>query len=378
MAPRMLAFITVLFLAGAVAVGLQGQVAPRAGEPDASIVGIINEMRRAERLPGIAVVVARSTGEPWVHVDGERRAGKGDPIAAADHMRLGSLTKGITATMIGALVEQKRMTMETTIGQTFPELSAKMQPGYSKVTVRQLLTHSSGVPTYTSLQLLRILLGLPGTGPEQRSAFVGGVLAQQPRFEAGTRQEYSNAGPSIAGAMAERITGTPYQQLVQDLIFAPLGGHAAFTNPGVETTPQPWGHIRPASGALVEVSPASRAYTVPFAIEPAGGMALTPHDYGRFLQLHLRGLKGRDDVLKAATIQELHKRVAMGWSVTQRDGVESHEHSGSYAVYVAFTTLQPGRDLAIGVFTNAGGDQALKDAVARLAFQIAARLSGAQ
>jgi CubicO group peptidase (beta-lactamase class C family) len=374
----MRAFLSVLLLAGLIAVGLQGQVAPRVSEPDAAIATIINEMRRAERLPGIAVVVTRSTGEPWVHVDGERRAGKGDPITSSDRMRLGSLTKGITATMIGALVERQRMTFEATIGQTFPELSAKMQPGYRNVTLRQLLTHASGVPTYTSLQLLRILLGLPGTGPEQRYTFVGGVLAQRPRFEAGTKHEYSNAGPSIATAMAERITGTPYQQLVQNLVFGPLGGHAAFTNPGAET-PQPWGHIRPLSGALVEVSPTSRAYTVPFAIEPAGGIALTPHDYGRFLQLHLRGLKGRDDALTAVMIQELHKRgSAMGWSVTRRDGVESHEHSGSYAVYMAFTTLQPERDLAIGVFTNAGGDQTLKDAVSRLAFQIAARLSGAQ
>jgi CubicO group peptidase (beta-lactamase class C family) len=126
----------------------------------------------------------------------------------------------------------------------------------------------------------------------------------------------------------------------------------------------------------VEISPANLAYTVPLAIEPAGGMTLTPHDYGRFLQLHLRGLTGRDDVLKAATIQGLHKRgSAMGWSVMPRDGVESHEHSGSYAADVAFTTLQPERDLAIGVFTNVGGGQDLKDAVARLAFQIAARLS---
>ena len=61
-------------------------------------------------------------------------------------------------------------------------------------------------------------------------------------------------------------------------------------------------------------------------------------DYARFLQLHLRGLRGRDDILKATTIQALHGRVApdnpalgsaMGWAVMPRDGVESHEHVGS-------------------------------------------------
>ena len=73
-------------------------------------------------------------------------------------------------------------------------------------------------------------------------------------------------------------------------------------------------------------------------------------DYGRFLQLHVRGLRGRDDVLKATTIQDLHRRVApnnpalgfvMGWTVMTRDGVESHEHVGGYGACVAYATISP-------------------------------------
>ena len=67
-------------------------------------------------------------------------------------MHLGSLTKAITATVIGALAEQERMTLDTTIGQAFPELSAKMQPAYRDVSVRQLLTHSGGIPPYRTLE----------------------------------------------------------------------------------------------------------------------------------------------------------------------------------------------------------------------------------
>ena len=101
-------------------------------------------------------------------------------------------------------------------------------------------------------------------------------------------------------------------------------------------------------------------------------------DYGRFLQLHLRGLRGRDDVLKATTIQELHRRVALGWAVMPRDGVESHEHVGSYGAYVAYATIQPSRDIAVGVFTNIGGGQDLRDAVARVAMRIATRVATAE
>jgi hypothetical protein len=54
--------------------------------------------------------------------------------------------------------------------------------------------------------------------------------------------------------------------------------------------------------------------------------------------------------------------------------VESHEHTGSYGAYTAFATIQPSRDVAVGVFTNVGGGQELRDVVARVALRIATRI----
>ncbi len=299
-------------------------------------------------------------------------------------MHLGSLTKAITATAIGALAERHRMSPETTIGEVFPELSEKMLPSYRQVSARQLLAQASGVPTYRTRESLLWMLTLTGTATDQRYAFLERVLAEPSRFEPGTRHEYSNAGPALAGAMIERIGGAPYRQLVQELVFSPLGGDAGFGNPGLAAKPQPWGHKQTIFGTATEVAPDDAVYTTPLAIEAAGDASPSLRDYGRFLQLHLRGLGGRDDVLKARTIQELHKKVApinpvlafaMGWVVMLRDGVPSHEHGGSYGAYVAHATIQPSRDLAVGVFTNVGGGQDLKDAVAGLAMQIAGRIS---
>jgi CubicO group peptidase (beta-lactamase class C family) len=261
-----------------------------------------------------------------------------------------------------------------------------MQPPYPAVSVRQLLTHTSGVATYRTRQSLHWLLTLKGTPSEQRYAFLARVLTEPPRTEPGTGREYSNAGPAIAGAMAEKVGGSSYPQLVQQLVFAPLGGHAAFGNPGLAAEPQPWGHLRTIIGTVTEVAPATAAYTTPAAIEPAGDASPSMQDYGRFLQLHLRGLKGRDDVLKATTIQALHGRAApddpapglgMGWTLMPRDGVRSHEHVGSYGAYVAYATVQPSRDVAVAAFTNVGGGQDVKDAVARVALRLATRATTA-
>jgi CubicO group peptidase (beta-lactamase class C family) len=377
---RLLASIGVMLFACSVFGALQQQEAAVFGE----LQNFVNEARATQRLPGLALVVVRSDGEPRVYVSGERRIGKRDPITPADQMHLGSLTKAITATVIGVLSEQSRMTLETTIGDTFPELSTKMQPACRNVTVRQLLAHSGGLPPYRTRESLQWMLALKGTAVEQRQSFLGRVLTEPARFEPGTRHEYSNAGGAIAGAMAERIGGAPYRQLVQQLVFARFGGQAGFGNPGLAPAPQPWGHTRTMFGTVVEVSPADALYTTPLAIEPAGDVSVSPLDYGRFLQLHLRGLRGRDDVLKATTVQDLHSRVApvnpslgfaMGWSVMPRNGAESHEHVGSYGAYVAYATIQASRDVAIGAFTNLGGGQDLRDAVAKVALQIATQFS---
>ena len=63
----------------------------------------------------------------------------------------------------------------------------------------------------------------------------------------------------------------------------------------------------------------------------------------------------------------------MGWTVMPRDGVESHEHRGSSGAYVAYVTIQPSRDVAVAVLTNIGSVQDLREVVARIAQQIAAR-----
>jgi D-alanyl-D-alanine carboxypeptidase len=371
----MLAVTVILFTCSAVA-ALQEQ---RGTDPFVDLARFVDGERIAQQLPGLAAVIVRSDGPPRVYVSGERRIGKGDLITPADRMHLGSLTKAITATLIGALAEKQLMTFETRISQTFPELSAKIQPAYRDVSVRHLLSHAAGIPTYRTSESLRWLLTLKGTPTGQRYAFVERVLAEPPRFEPGTRHEYSNAGAAIAGAMAERIGGSPYRQLVQQLVFARLGGYAAFGNPGLAAEPQPWGHIRTILGTL-EVTPANAVYTTPLAIEPAGDASPSTQDFGRFLQLHLRGLRGRDDVLKATTIQELQRTPgsAMAWAVMPRDGVESHEHVGSYGAYVAYATIQPSRDVAVGVFTNIGGGQDLRDAVARIALRIATRVATAE
>src|SRR3989304_5498762 len=141
---------------------------PRPIEPSWALADFVNEVRVAQKLPGLAIIVVHSDGPPQVFVSGERRIGKGDPITPADRMHLGSNTKATTATVIGALVEQGRMTFDATIGEILPELVPKMRPAYRGVTVRQLLSHAGGIQPYRKRGSLHWTFSLKGTLTDQQ------------------------------------------------------------------------------------------------------------------------------------------------------------------------------------------------------------------
>src|SRR5215207_4766350 len=112
----------------------------------------VDSIRTAMSLPGLVVIVTRSEQTPVIIATGVRKFGAADSIQPGDRMHLGSNGKAITATMIGALVEQGRLTFETTLAEALPELAAAMRAEYREVTVRQLLGHSAGIRPYTDLR----------------------------------------------------------------------------------------------------------------------------------------------------------------------------------------------------------------------------------
>jgi CubicO group peptidase (beta-lactamase class C family) len=339
--------------------------APQLPSRDAG--AFLDSIRTELKLPGLAVIVVRSDGEPRIYVSGVRRWGGDDLIQTTDRMHLGSNGKAITGTLIGALVEQKRMTFETTVSEVFPELVTTMRPEYRAVTVRQLMGHAAGIHPYTDLSEFGSFRRSTRDTTGQRLAFAKRILSEKPLFPPGSKHVYSNAGVALVGIMAERVTGRPYEALVDSLVFRPLGARARWGNPGLDSSPQPMGHAAARSG--IKVIPATdEDYVMPPVIVPAGDASPTLGDYARFLQMHLRGLRGRDDGLESSTIQELHAAIApadtavdwaFGWGVVIRDGVRTHGHSGSAGAYIAITAIQPSKDVAIAFMTNIGGDGVL-------------------
>jgi CubicO group peptidase (beta-lactamase class C family) len=153
-------------------------------------------------------------------VAGERKYGSGVAIQENDAFQMGSVSKTLTATLTGIMVESGVIEWNTKLVDVFPELVPEGNP-YRNVTVLQMLTHTAGLP-HTSWHMLS-----DEDGRKDQLArypiFVRECVKQAPVNTPGTKYGYSNAGPVIVSAMLARITGMTYEQMLQEYIVKPLG-----------------------------------------------------------------------------------------------------------------------------------------------------------
>jgi len=131
--------------------------------------------------------------------------------------RLGSITKQFTATLILQLVEQGKIKLD---GKLIDYLPNYRKDTGAKVTIHNLLSHTSGVPSYTSLPgFFQNVSRNPFTVDDFIKQYASGDL----EFEPGTKFVYSNSGYFLLGAIIEKVTGKSYEQVLKERIFDPLG-----------------------------------------------------------------------------------------------------------------------------------------------------------
>lgn len=141
----------------------------------------------------------------------------GIPNTPETKFRLGSITKQFTAMLILQLVEQGKVKLEAKISDYLPDYRKDIG---EKVTVHQLLTHTSGIPSYT---------GLPNffqdvsRNPYKVDDFVKKYASGDLEFEPGSKFSYNNSGYFLLGAIIEHVTGKPYEQVLKERIFEPVG-----------------------------------------------------------------------------------------------------------------------------------------------------------
>jgi CubicO group peptidase (beta-lactamase class C family) len=314
----------------------------------------------------MAAAVVAGEGVAALGAAGVRERGKPEKAAAGDLWHLGSCTKAMTATLCGMLVEEGKLRWDSGVAEAFRGLP-KVDPGWGKATLGTLCDQRAGAPPDLSADgLWARLWSHAGTPVEQRLALAEGVLAKPPLHEPGTRFLYANANYALAGAMAERAAGKPWEDLLRERLFRPLGmDSAGFGAPGSrEKADQPRGHG--ADGTPVLPGPGSDN---PPAIGPGGTVHASVGDWAKFVALHLQGARGKPRLLKPETFLRLHavpdgKRegYAMGWAVTERPwaGGRVLTHAGSNTMWYCVAWVAPEKGFAVLVCCNRGGAAAAK------------------
>ncbi len=177
----------------------------------------------ADDQPGLAVLVRRSGRTVFEHGYGVRDLRTREPIDPRTRFRLASVTKQFTAAAIMLLVRDGRLRYEDTLVRALPGF-----PAYgSGVTIRHLLTHTSGLPDYELLMENAEKAKGPLWTPDRqiRDDEVRALLEAETHglFAPGTRWAYSNSGYVLLGLVAAGAAGQPFGDVLRERIFVPLG-----------------------------------------------------------------------------------------------------------------------------------------------------------
>jgi len=326
---------------------------------DKALNQMVSEHMDKAGLVGLGSMILRNGEIIASAVSGDRKKGSGVSLTDKDQWHIGSITKSFTATMIARLVEKGNIKWNSSIKDIFPEVQ-ELNGAWHKVTFEQLLTHTSGAPSnfsfFTNFKK-------PAEGSERmaaRESAVLSVLKNAPETTPGSTFTYSNVGFTIAGVMAERITGLPWETLIRQEIFIPLQIDSGGFGPPQDikgNLEQPRGHSKflgftIAAGTEDDNTP---------ILGPAGTIHLTMTDLLSYAKEHLQGAKGQGTLLNKNTYQRLHNPAlngyAYGWLVSPPQEWAKGPviwHNGSNTMWYALLAIMPGLNTAIAVTSNDG------------------------
>jgi len=355
-----------LFAALALAAPSIAAAKPEPSDPVAAFDALAARARLDWGVPGLAVALVRDGRVLLAKGYGVREAGGADAVDADTLFAAASTTKAMTAAAIGMLVDEGRLAWDDPVRKHVPELDLHDAALADELTVRDLLTHHTGLP---ATDYLWYATTLDWRGILGRLALVERRAPTRGRFE------YQNVMYGVAGDLVGRVSGVPWEQFVRTRIFAPLGMSRSV----------PLGREVRARGNFV--TPHSRedgpltTYDTLAAVDPipaAGSAWTSANDVAKWIAFLLdpasAKLPGGAPLLQEATVEELFRpqvviqpgafyptaakteprwtTYGLGWFQHDYRGRKVDFHTGSIDGLVAIVGLVRDERLGVAVFGN--------------------------
>ena len=346
---RSICRIPVLLLVAALTLGqfVSAQAQPQAQVADKDLSAKIDKLLSdvyKPGSPGAAVLVKKQGKVVFRKGYGLANLELNVPVEPDMVFRLGSVTKQFTAVSILMLAEEGKLSLQDEITKFLPDYPTQGK----KITVENLLTHTSGLKSYTDL---------PEWLPLQRkdmtvSEIIDLAKDKPMEFAPGEKWKYCNSGYILLGAIIEKVSGKSYADFLQARVFTPLGMKSSCYDSTSRIIP------RRASGyakgnAGFENAP-YLSMSQPYA---AGSLASTVDDLAIWTESLLSGkLVKRETLEKAFTSYKLKDGqdtgYGYGWFVSRYEGHRLIEHGGGIHGFLSYALFFPEDQVFVAILTN--------------------------
>lgn len=312
-------------------------------------------------VPSASVAVVKDGQIAYLHAYGNARLDPATPAKPEMRYSIGSISKQFTAAAILLLQEQGKLSLDDKVAKFIPSLTHA-----NEVTIRQLLSHTSGYQDYWPQDYLMPMMLQPVTAQK-----ILDTWARKPLdFEPGTRWQYSNTNYIIAGLIVEKASGEPLLQFLQEKVFTPLNMKwVADTDKAKLGDTDPTGYQR---YALAPPHPAPKEGSG--WLFAAGELAMPAEDLAKW-DISIINQK----LMRPASYQEFETEVllknglgtgyGLGVAVSSEFGHRSLSHGGEVMGFTSENVVFPDERLAVVVLTNqdaAGASGAIAGGIAPL------------
>ncbi len=303
---------------------------------------LVSAEMKKQGIPGLSLVVLKDGKPVKTKGYGEANLEHHVPVKPETMFQSGSVGKQFTATLVMMLVGDGKLTLDSAIGQWFPEAQGK----WDKILLRHLLSHTSGLPDmpydkmdlrkdYTEAELVMLMVSQPAVKPP------------------GTEWRYNNGGYVMLGVLVHRLTGRFYGDLLKERIFTPLGMTTARVISERDIVPNR------ASGYEMQTDGLKNQEWVSPVLNTTadGSLYLSGLDYAKW-DAGLRGAR----LLKKSVLEQMWTpmkladgtvtKYGFGWQVASHGGSRLIEHSGAWQGFTTYIGRMVDGHYSVIVLTN--------------------------
>ncbi|GAB3568951.1 serine hydrolase [Amycolatopsis endophytica] len=335
----------------------------------------LTELAERHHVPGACLGILRLDEEIVEARHGVLNVDTGVETTTDSLFQIGSISKVWTATVAMQLVDEGLLDLDAPVIDVLPELRLADPDVTKQLTMRHLLTHTSGIDgdVFTDT----------GRGDDCLEKYVARLDEVAQNHPLGATWSYCNSGFSLAGRVIEKLTGGTWDAALRERLFTPLGlAHTV-------TLPEEALMFRAAMGHVGSPEPAKApVWTLPRSAGPAGLITATAADVLAFARMHLTGGLAADGTRvlsetsaaamadKQVDLPDKHTLAdswGLGWFRLDWDGHVVLGHDGNTIGQAAFLRLLPEEGLAVTLLTNGGNTRGLYEDLYR---EIFAELAG--